>query len=565
MSLVGNLEDLGLGDILQIVSLSRKSGVLSLTSRQREGKVLFRDGQVVRASSSGFREHLGSLLVRLKIVDVGTLRQALEYQKTLPDPPMIGVILAESFGLSQQDIEAAVKDQVERIVYSFFSWDEGSFSFELGDPKELTQTAVDPLEFMLQQGLNPQWLAMEGSRIIDEKKHRGDALEDVGEEPVIDVEKLLDISPDERTVSLAPATPAKAPPDKGGAVLIVDDDQLTAEGLQACLADKGFAVESFTDGKAFLTRLEEAKVRGERPSLVIDLIMPRLDGSGILGGLELLEQVRSLYPGLTALVMSDHPNEEAERHVQRHGVPVVVPKPKKNRVKEEGGCLLLTSLGDTLAELLTEASRAVSDVRSSAIDLGAELLREMGEDAVRGVDSVPGSSSPGLFLLKGMLQELNNPALGGGIILLVLRFASELMNRAVIFFVRGNRIIGLGQFGLEFDGEVADARVRRMAIPADEQSIFSKVLEEKIALRVHPGSDPCDRYLCEQLGSDSSGEVFLGPLLSEGKVVAILYGDNHPHHEPIGDTEALEIFLSQAGLAMEKALLERRLRGKYSA
>jgi hypothetical protein len=30
----------------------------------------------------------------------------------------------------------------------------------------------------------------------------------------------------------------------------------------------------------------------------------------------------------------------------------------------------------------------------------------------------------------------------------------------------------------------------------------------------------------------------------------------------IGDTESLEIFLSQAGLAMEKALLERRLRSK---
>jgi hypothetical protein len=44
--------------------------------------------------------------------------------------------------------------------------------------------------------------------------------------------------------------------------------------------------------------------------------------------------------------------------------------------------------------------------------------------------------------------------------------------------------------------------------------------------------------------------------------VAILYGDNLPEKRPIGDTEALEIFLSQAGLAMEKALLERRLRGE---
>jgi hypothetical protein len=54
-------------------------------------------------------------------------------------------------------------------------------------------------------------------------------------------------------------------------------------------------------------------------------------------------------------------------------------------------------------------------------------------------------------------------------------------------------------------------------------------------------------------------------LISEGRVVAILYGDNLPEQTPVGDTEALEIFLSQAGLAMEKALLERRLMSSRAA
>ena len=60
-----------------------------------------------------------------------------------------------------------------------------------------------------------------------------------------------------------------------------------------------------------------------------------------------------------------------------------------------------------------------------------------------------------------MLQELNNPSLGGGIILLVLRFASELMNRAVIFLVKEKEIVGLGQFGIELTDGMADVRVRR--------------------------------------------------------------------------------------------------------
>jgi len=45
MGLVGSLEDLGLGDILQIVSLARKSGVLNLSSGEVKGKIIFKDGK----------------------------------------------------------------------------------------------------------------------------------------------------------------------------------------------------------------------------------------------------------------------------------------------------------------------------------------------------------------------------------------------------------------------------------------------------------------------------------------------------------------------------------------
>ena len=71
MSLVGNLDDLGLGEILQIVSLSRKSGTLSLRSQGREATVVFRQGQVVRASSSKFPQSLGELLTNKSVIDSG--------------------------------------------------------------------------------------------------------------------------------------------------------------------------------------------------------------------------------------------------------------------------------------------------------------------------------------------------------------------------------------------------------------------------------------------------------------------------------------------------------------
>ena len=187
-----------------------------------------------------------------------------------------------------------------------------------------------------------------------------------------------------------------------------------------------------------------------------------------------------------------------------------------------------------------------------------ELLKEMGETA-SGVSPQAPQQSPGLHLLRGMLQELNNPSLGGGIILLILRFASELMNRAVILLVKEEEIVGLGQFGIELEGVSADVRVRNTRLPKAEEHVFAEALQSFTPYRRAPGQTDWNDYLFDQMGGKKPAEVFVGPLISEGRVVAVLYGDNLPEEKPIGDTESLEIFLSQAGLAMEKALLERRI------
>ena len=49
------------------------------------------------------------------------------------------------------------------------------------------------------------------------------------------------------------------------------------------------------------------------------------------------------------------------------------------------------------------------------------------------------------------------------------------------------------------------------------------------------------------------------PLLAGRHVFGILYGDNARSGRPVGDVRALEIFLSQAGIALENAFLQRRI------
>jgi CheY-like chemotaxis protein len=565
MSLVGNLEDLGLGEILQIVSLSRKSGVLQLNSREREGRVIFQDGQVIRASASTFPENIGDLVLRAGLADMTTLKKVLVIQQERNDKQRIGDVLVSDFGVDREAIEKVVREQVEKVVYSFFSWDEGSFSFELGDPGELAATNLNPLQFMLDSGLNPQWLAMEGSRLLDEKRHRGDELEDHGES-LVDIDKLLAEVKGEALAGRSAAgetqacsaaqsqTPARR-------FIVVDDDPGTAEQIASLLQDRKAQVHVFTNYLSFMEAVEVADPQWT--TLVIDLIMPRRDGSGVLGGLELLEEVRNKYPDFRVLVMSDHPNLEAEKSVRNFGVPTLFPKPKKTDILDERGRDGLIALVDAMIALGKGHARE-TPAKEGMYNIGAELLKEMGEVATGVSPQVP-QQSPGLHLLRGMLQELNNPSLGGGIILLILRFASELMNRAVILLVKEKEIVGLGQFGIELDGESADVRVRNTRLPKEEKHIFTEALKSFAPYRSEPRETEWNNYFFSHLGGKRPKEVFVGPLISEGRVVAVLYGDNLPDETPIGDTESLEIFLSQAGLAMEKALLERRIMSNRNA
>ena len=191
MSLVGNLEDLGLGEILQIVSLSRKSGVLTLESLDRQGKIYFSDGQVTRACVNSRRENLGEVLVHRGVASADQVADAVRAVLAAGSETTLSKALAEKSGIPQETVDGVAKETVEGVVYNFFAWEEGTFSFALGENADLGEGPFHPLHFVFEDGLNPQWLAMEGSRILDEKRHRGEAIDDVEEPPLIETLSAL--------------------------------------------------------------------------------------------------------------------------------------------------------------------------------------------------------------------------------------------------------------------------------------------------------------------------------------------------------------------------------------
>lgn len=63
-------------------------------------------------------------------------------------------------------------------------------------------------------------------------------------------------------------------------VLIVDDDEAIRETIRFALEDAGYSVVEATDGLAALKQLRVGK---DRMVVLLDLMMPGLDGAGLLG------------------------------------------------------------------------------------------------------------------------------------------------------------------------------------------------------------------------------------------------------------------------------------------
>lgn len=530
MSLVGNLEELGLGEILQIISLSRKSGTLTLRSGEREAVIVFHSGQVVRASSSLFPQSLGELLIKHAVIDPVVLRKALALQQSEGFLERLGAILVKHFNVTRQVIEDVVRAQVERVVLSLFEWSEGSFDFQIQNLADgRYDTRMDPLQFMLHQGLNPQYLAMEGNRVMEEKSRAGG---EPGES-----------SADHAGVARGASRPAAPVP-----LVVVDDDAPTLQALADALGKRGFEVHATKRSEDALVKIDGLVKRGGRPLILIDLIMPRMDGSGVLGGIELLEILLHNFRELPMVVMTDYHHADAETRVRELGYPFVM-KPRRAQVG------MADRLDECVRGILEELGRCPAPAAAAPerFDLGQALRLEM-DDAP---DSAPCPAERGEVtptLLGGMLDELNSPDHRGEVLLLLLRFASEFLNRAVLFAVEDMVVCGVGQFGIS-DGKVpGDDRVRAITFPLQAVSMFSQPAESGRPTTCKPEITPVDAHIFKQLGGGIPAQVFIGPIFSESRLIGFLYGDNLPDNTPLPATDTLALFLSQAGMAMERGL-----------
>lgn len=363
MSLVGRLEDLALADILQILSIGKKTGILTIRGDSESAFIVFRNGLIVRAEANLLDGNLGRDMVRYHLVKEKVLDLAMEVKKKLPDKP-IAEILLELGSVSREQVEKAAKKRIEKTIAYLMAVSSGDFRFEQDTVTVGADVAIADTGWEISKGLSAQYLLMEGARVYDEQM-----------------------------------------------------------GQQ--------------------------------------------------------------------------------------------------------------SMGD---------------------DLGGEESGEFWEEEETGAET---EERKDISALRSLTQELRFPSSASEVTLLILRFASDIFERGVLFMVGDHEFAGLGQFGLEI--ERADEKIRETIIPYTESPFLRRIVAAGQPHRSAVEKDRFTETLLREIGGGWPPEAGFFPIIAENKVVALLYCDNAGTGADFAETEGLEIFINQAGLALEKSLLQKKI------
>ena len=131
MRLQGNLKDTSAAELMRDFYGARHTGILHLCRQKIEKRIYFKKGNIVFANSEKESDRLGEFLIASGQLDRATFERASVTMKHARQ--RFGRALIELGVLSQEELEGAVRRQIEAIIYSVIQWESGGYGFEFLD------------------------------------------------------------------------------------------------------------------------------------------------------------------------------------------------------------------------------------------------------------------------------------------------------------------------------------------------------------------------------------------------------------------------------------------------
>jgi len=603
VSLLGRLEDLSLADIIQIVFLSRRTGVLEIIDDGGRHTVLFRQGLVVNASSP---EHADLVAWLEKNGQIPRQRVAvLRKMEESGIPP--GAAAVEMNLISAADLGESVRARVQSVIEPLLRSHEGEFNFILSEQVSPLDVEYDADQIFKEGGLQPQRIlgGAEGEKLkplrgLEESLKAGKALLrgtaspettpaslNLGlGQPIVEDNVLQFPTPEERDEKVLPFAPVpddeplpelpEEPPAPvttkpsttgqfkvaGGLievespdatyrnVVLFERNPLIRVAARRAFGKNGVKIAQFGS----LDDVRNAMSDFFRSSSFFVTFLELADNDVNGPPVQLMMRLKRKNPRLPVVIIDSEADLRRRHALLRAGADLYVTKPSPARLQPG---LAEEELGLFADELVLFAERAFQQWEQfTGGGLNPEAGKRFYEEAQK--ENIDRSYN----VLKQLINELSNPNDIGQVSATILRLSAEYLDRGALFVAEDNDFVGLGGFGATGGGTAMDERVRSLRIARGAPSLLADVTASGEAHRGKMRRTPANVELIDHLGGLLPTEVVALPIMHGNRAIGILYGDNAEHRAAIDSMTGLEIFLSQAGYAFGNAVFAAERAGK---
>ncbi len=157
MAIKGSLQEAPLPDIIQMLSMAKKTGILRITDNEKLARIYFLNGMLVGADMVNRENRIGDMLKTAGVIKQEDLNEALSIQKETGE--ILGNILIEMGKVDERTIKEYLQRQIKETIFNLFRWKKGDFHFE---PNE------DVPERGIRVKVKPEDILLEAARLVDE-------------------------------------------------------------------------------------------------------------------------------------------------------------------------------------------------------------------------------------------------------------------------------------------------------------------------------------------------------------------------------------------------------------
>jgi hypothetical protein len=166
MALKGNLRDFSFSQLLNLISLAKKTGTLEVHGPNKAASIFFDSGKLSYAQNNKLDNGLAAILLRSEKLTEKQYQVIKDKANNIGDKEL-GLMLINSNYVTQEEILDSLKNEFVSTANELFTWEEGLFHF---------QNNIKPPADKISLLINLENIIIEGSRQLQELERLQDEI-----------------------------------------------------------------------------------------------------------------------------------------------------------------------------------------------------------------------------------------------------------------------------------------------------------------------------------------------------------------------------------------------------